>query len=525
MTTAAIDPRLQTLLDKQAIREVLRRYARGIDRMDWELVRSCYHPGAVDEHGNFVAPVEEFVPWVSGALATMHGTTHFICNTLIDVEGDAAWSEAYCIAYQRTPSRSGTDNDHILGVRYNDRFERRQGEWRIAHRKVVWEWSRIDPVGRTWNFTDQYIRGKQDKSDPVYDQPGFGPSTEKQSAEERLQELLDKQEISEALCRYARGVDRIDSDLVRSCYHEDAFDDHGAYRGPVDGLVTWLRESVSTLLGANHYLGNVLIDVRGNVAYSEANCVSHFQMPSRQSGETDQFVGARFIDRFERRAGGPWKIAHRRVAHDWSRIDPMGRRWTFGERFILGKPDKSDPVYDRPGFGAPGGSLSREARLQELLDKDEIYDVICRYTRGVDRLDMELVRSCYHEGAFDDHGTYQGPMEGFVEHARTGLATMLGTEHYIDNVLIDVQGNVAYSEAYCLAYHRMPSRQSGETDQFVGCRYIDRFERRQGGPWKIADRRVAYDWSRIDPMGRRWNLTPEFIRGQRNKKDLAYQRI
>lgn len=522
MATAAMEPRLQTLVDKQAIRDVLMRYARGIDRMDWELVRSCYHPGAVDEHGNFVAPVEEFVPWVSGALATMHGTTHFICNTLIDVEGDVAWSEAYCIAYQRTPSRSGTDNDHILGVRYNDRFERRSGEWRIAHRKVVWEWSRIDPVGRTWNFTPEFIRGHRDKSDPVYDRPGFRAG-EARSAAQRLQELLDKQEIYEALCRYARGVDRIDTELVRSAYHADAYDDHGAYRGSADGFATWVRESVATLLGANHYLGNVLVDVQGDLAYSEAYTVSHFQMPSRQSGETDQFVGARFIDRFERRAGGPWKIAQRRVAHDWSRIDPMGRRWTFGERFLRGKPDQSDPVYDRPGFSA-GGPQSKTQHLQNLLDKEEIYEVLCRYARGVDRLDMELVRACYHDDASDDHGTYRGPVEGFVQHAREGLATMLGTEHYISNALIDVQGDVAYSEAYCLAYHRMPSRQSGETDQFVGCRYIDRFERRQGGPWKIADRRVAYDWSRIDPLGRRWNFTPEFIRGQRSQEDLVYQR-
>ena len=46
-----------------------------------------------------------------------------------------------------------------------------------------------------------------------------------------LEELVAKQEISELLHRYCRGIDRFDRDLVRSCYHDDADDDHGIFRG------------------------------------------------------------------------------------------------------------------------------------------------------------------------------------------------------------------------------------------------------------------------------------------------------
>jgi hypothetical protein len=35
-----------------------------------------------------------------------------------------------------------------------------------------------------------------------------------------LEELVAKQEISEPLHRYCRGIDRFDWDLVRSCYHD-----------------------------------------------------------------------------------------------------------------------------------------------------------------------------------------------------------------------------------------------------------------------------------------------------------------
>ena len=230
MTTTTIDPRLQTLLDKQAIQEVLLRYARGVDRMDLDLVRSCYHPGAIDEHGNFSGPVEEFLPWVSARLATMQYAMHFLSNRLIDVQGDVAWSESYCIANRRMSSESGRDDDQVSGLRYLDRFERRNGEWRIAHRKLAWEWNRIDPVGRKWNFTPEYRPGRRDRSDVVYDRPGFSAGGAK-SAEQRLLELLEKQAIQEVLMRYARGIDRMDWDLVRSCYHPGGSTSTGASAG------------------------------------------------------------------------------------------------------------------------------------------------------------------------------------------------------------------------------------------------------------------------------------------------------
>ena len=40
------------------------RYSRGIDRLDAEAVRSCYHPDGTDEHTGFAGPRDEFVDWV-----------------------------------------------------------------------------------------------------------------------------------------------------------------------------------------------------------------------------------------------------------------------------------------------------------------------------------------------------------------------------------------------------------------------------------------------------------------------------
>ena len=49
------------LLAKEEIREVILRYARGIDRMDFDLVSACYHPDAYDDHGTFQGNVPDFI--------------------------------------------------------------------------------------------------------------------------------------------------------------------------------------------------------------------------------------------------------------------------------------------------------------------------------------------------------------------------------------------------------------------------------------------------------------------------------
>src|ERR1035437_9239359 len=78
MTVPAMN--VQRLLVEAEIREVLFRYCRGIDRLDEELVRSCYHPDAIDSHGNFEGDVDEFVMWAFGLLRRYSITMHFLGN-------------------------------------------------------------------------------------------------------------------------------------------------------------------------------------------------------------------------------------------------------------------------------------------------------------------------------------------------------------------------------------------------------------------------------------------------------------
>jgi hypothetical protein len=141
---------LSDLVDKEQIREVTARYFRGVDRKEWELVRACYHADALDEHGPlFNGLAREFVDWVSGWIDERFSMTmHIGGQSLIDLEGDVAHGETYAIAMHRThPDADGGELDLVVAARLLDRFERRDGgHWAIAHRRLVPDWTRLDPV-------------------------------------------------------------------------------------------------------------------------------------------------------------------------------------------------------------------------------------------------------------------------------------------------------------------------------------------------------------------------------------------
>src|SRR5262245_3895943 len=78
-----------------------------------------------------------------------------------------------------------------------------------------------------------------------------------------LQRLIDKDEIRDLMARYARGVDRADWDLVRSTYHSDAYDDHGGYKGGLDGFIAFAKSRPGGATQVRHFLGECLIEFAG----------------------------------------------------------------------------------------------------------------------------------------------------------------------------------------------------------------------------------------------------------------------
>jgi hypothetical protein len=150
---------------REEIRDVVKRLARGTDRLDAAMMASCYHPDGFDDHNAFRGSGTEFAAWVCEVLPAFAATHHFIADPDVKVSGDVAQVDTYCIAHH-----VGQETDLVLGLRYVDRFERREGRWLIARRVCAFDWSYVIPFdpANGFQFGPDFTVGRRDGSDITY---------------------------------------------------------------------------------------------------------------------------------------------------------------------------------------------------------------------------------------------------------------------------------------------------------------------------------------------------------------------
>jgi len=168
-TNVELEKMIQELHDKQAIREVMANYSRGIDRRDKAILLSCYHPDALDDHGMFVGGPEDFYEWTDPSHLRYFNThQHIIANHTCCLEGTVAHTETYWIFAGMTQGKLAT-----FGGRYVDRLEKREGQWRIAARKCVVEWWGPDGKPTPEILAARAGGGKvaKDRTDCSYERP------------------------------------------------------------------------------------------------------------------------------------------------------------------------------------------------------------------------------------------------------------------------------------------------------------------------------------------------------------------
>lgn len=164
------------LLAREEITDVVKALARGTDRLDRELMASCYHPDGTDDHNVFRGTGTEFAQWVVDTLPHFQTTMHFIGPPRIRNDGDRAEVDTYCVAHHVSrPDDAGQQTDMVLGLRYVDRFERRDGRWLIAARVCAFDWSytvEFDPA-RGFGFETGWTLGARDRTDITYSDFSF----------------------------------------------------------------------------------------------------------------------------------------------------------------------------------------------------------------------------------------------------------------------------------------------------------------------------------------------------------------
>ena len=180
---------LQAVIDKQAITEALYRYCRGLDRGDWETVRGCYWPDAIEDHNKYQGGLEGFLSYARARVEDHQGS-HFLTNILIDLVSS---TRAHCESYVRSFEYLRADAlpggildidlapdsylDLEVGGRYLDVFEKRDDRWRISRRTLVIDYNTVRPSGARWEelFGELRHRGGQFPDDPLYQVfPGTG---------------------------------------------------------------------------------------------------------------------------------------------------------------------------------------------------------------------------------------------------------------------------------------------------------------------------------------------------------------
>jgi hypothetical protein len=164
--------RFERLLDRQEITDCLTRFSRGMDRFDRDLFLSAFHPDAEIAAGDFVGGPTALYQWAhnmheKGQIATQHN----LLNNTCDVDGEVAHSETYYLF----AARNLDESNWLAGGRYFDRLERRHGQWRIALRTNVIEWSgMLPPTPIPFDDVPGIAANgvsARDRTDPSYQRP------------------------------------------------------------------------------------------------------------------------------------------------------------------------------------------------------------------------------------------------------------------------------------------------------------------------------------------------------------------
>lgn len=170
---------LEELIDRERIKDVLARYARGIDRLDRVLVESAFWPEATDDHAIFSGTSREFLDWaIPNMRANVVTQQHLMNPPLIRITGDEAAVETYftCPQYIRNPE--GPQDELLelaVGGRFVDLMVKRGNDWRILERTVVLDWQRITP-SYDHHWEDGPLAPIPVKNRGLLDRPDFSES-------------------------------------------------------------------------------------------------------------------------------------------------------------------------------------------------------------------------------------------------------------------------------------------------------------------------------------------------------------
>ena len=135
--------------DRLALGRLVKAYAHHVDRREPEAVAALFCDGgvlAIHAGDPEVVPPdrvrtgrEEIVAAIAG-MTKYEVTTHFLGQQMVDVDGDTATGETYCMAHHIS-TVDGSRRDKVMSIRYLDRYRRVDGLWQIEERRLAIDWT------------------------------------------------------------------------------------------------------------------------------------------------------------------------------------------------------------------------------------------------------------------------------------------------------------------------------------------------------------------------------------------------
>ncbi len=160
---------IEELLAKQEIAELSGTYMHGLDRLHKESLRGVFHADATTDYGFFQGGPDDFVEMAFNALKDHDDNHHMLGQINIRLDGDVAFGEVYFQAFHRVTNDAGGKEDLFISGRYVDRYEKRNGTWKIAFRAEVNDWARTEPAADVYfQSNTQSLRGARYPDDLVH---------------------------------------------------------------------------------------------------------------------------------------------------------------------------------------------------------------------------------------------------------------------------------------------------------------------------------------------------------------------
>ena len=161
---------LNTFLIKQQLNELLLRYAHAVDRRDAAALSQLWWPDGQIDFGLFKGPTAEFIELICQENPSILTSYHSITNALFTLDGQRARGHCYVTAMSSFKDPDNGATDQLVGGRYLDRFEQRDGQWRFIEKLFVLDWTVNQPHSAIWDkgIGAAAARGVMGPTDPSY---------------------------------------------------------------------------------------------------------------------------------------------------------------------------------------------------------------------------------------------------------------------------------------------------------------------------------------------------------------------